>query len=67
MSITALMKNLFETLSAFRARRNGPETPIEPPPRTADDIDFDRVVWDPGYRRAAQAVLSRESRGATEI
>lgn len=39
--------------SAFRLRRPAPWDL----PRTADDVDLDRVIWDPAYRRAAKALL----------
>jgi hypothetical protein len=29
-------------------------------PRTADDIDLDRLVWDPAYRRAVRPLIEAE-------
>ena len=37
--------------------RAEPSTPFEPP-RTVDDIDLDRVVWDPEYRSAVGPLLT---------
>lgn len=30
-------------------------------PATADEIDVDRVIWDPAYREAAITVLARDN------
>lgn len=32
-------------------------------PHSTDEIDVDRVVWDPAYRGAVKAMLKRETSG----
>lgn len=41
---------------------------LDDAPSTAEDIDVERVVWDPAYREAAITVLARDTgrgRGGT--
>ncbi len=32
-------------------------------PRSADEIDLDRLVWDPAYRRAVRPLIEAEEDG----
>jgi len=31
-------------------------------PRSAEEIDLDRLVWDPAYRRAVRPIIEKEGR-----
>lgn len=35
-------------------------------PRTADEVDLDRVIWDPAYRLASMQVLAQEPTKTTD-
>lgn len=35
--------------------------PVEELPKTAEEVDLDRVVWDPVYRQAVLPLLERRT------
>jgi len=47
------------------ATRNAPSSPQPAPvdelPKTAEEVDLDRVVWDPVYRQAVLPLLERRT------
>jgi hypothetical protein len=47
------------------ATRNAPSSPrpvaVDELPKTAEEVDLDRVVWDPVYRQAVLPLLERRS------